>query len=426
MKKLFFVIILFTYITLAQSEFRSNREIIQAGKYYNSEIHYFPAGNSFNVFYIYKISNSQLFFEKVSDQFKAGIAVNIEIKDSAGQVIERGFDNQNVTVKDFDLSNSDEHFINGLIKFNLPKGKYSFFPIISDLISKRERRLSPVKIDISDSDSILQPIVINPNLNICSDGTEFYQIINNSSAVPFNQPTNSLVIPVTRDGIRKLKYSVFSAESTIIKDKNIDEIIFLNNTISICDKNAILSKSSDKDSIKYFVINNFSAGLPEVPIRIEIATDSLNSNKQKFNIDVIWIHKPKSLIDSVQAIKFLEIIEPREIVSELLTKKDYVNSLNQYWKPKDPTPETNYNELMNEFYSRIDYCEVTFKTISGNSGAKTDRGKIYIRYGAPDSVKRDSNIDDKVMETWFYKQLKRTFIFIDNDGTGKFQLVGNQ
>ncbi|KAB2845501.1 MAG: hypothetical protein F9K42_12635, partial [Ignavibacterium sp.] len=183
MKKLFFVIILFTYITLAQSEFRSNREIIQAGKYYNSEIHYFPAGNSFNVFYIYKISNSQLFFEKVSDQFKAGIAVNIEIKDSAGQVIERGFDNQNVTVKDFDLSNSDEHFINGLIKFNLPKGKYSFFPIISDLISKRERRLSPVKIDISDSDSILQPIVINPNLNICSDGTEFYQIINNSSAV---------------------------------------------------------------------------------------------------------------------------------------------------------------------------------------------------------------------------------------------------
>lgn len=113
MKKLFFVIILFTYITLAQSEFRSNREIIQAGKYYNSEIHYFPAANSFNVFYIYKISNSQLFFEKVSDQFKAGIAVNIEIKDSAGQVIERGFDNQNVTVKDFDLSNSDEHFING-------------------------------------------------------------------------------------------------------------------------------------------------------------------------------------------------------------------------------------------------------------------------------------------------------------------------
>jgi hypothetical protein len=69
---------------------------------------------------------------------------------------------------------------------------------------------------------------------------------------------------------------------------------------------------------------------------------------------------------------------------------------------------------------------VTFKTISGNSGAKTDRGKIYIRYGAPDSIKRDSNIDDKVMETWFYKQLKRTFIFIDNDGTGKFQLVGNQ
>ena len=77
MKKLFIVTLLLTYSVLAQSEINSLREIIQAGKYYNSEIHYFPTNGSFNVFYIYKISYSQLFFEKISEQFKAGISVNI-------------------------------------------------------------------------------------------------------------------------------------------------------------------------------------------------------------------------------------------------------------------------------------------------------------------------------------------------------------
>jgi len=426
MKKLFIVTLLLTYSVLAQSEINSLREIIQAGKYYNSEIHYFPTNGSFNVFYIYKISYSQLFFEKISEQFKAGISVNIEIKDSAGHVIDRGFDKQNVTAKDFDQSNSEELFINGLIKFNLPKGKYSFIPFISDLTSKRERKLLPITVEISDSILILKSIVINPAKSLCSDDYEFYQIINNTSAVPFNQPYNSLLIPVTRNNIKSLRYSISSAESTIVKDQIIDEAVFLNNIISICDKNAALYKSTDQDSIKYFVIKNFTAGLPEAPIKIEITIDSLNSYKQKFDIDVIWIHKPKSLLDPEQAIRFLEIIEPKEVIAELLSKKDYTKALNQYWKKKDPTPATTYNELMNEFYSRIDYCDLKFKPIGNNSGAKTDRGRIYIKYGAPDTIERDSNIDDKVVETWFYKQLKRSFIFIDNDGNGKFQLVGNQ
>ncbi|MDY0083424.1 MAG: GWxTD domain-containing protein [Ignavibacteriaceae bacterium] len=426
MKKLFIVTVLLTYSAFAQPDFNSSREIIQSGKYYNSEIHFFPAGSSFNVFYIYKISYSQLFFEKISDQFKAGISVNIEIKDSAGHVIDRGFDKQNVSVKDFDQSNSENLFINGLIKFNLPKGKYSFFPFISDLISKRERKLLPITVNISDSTLILRPIVINPEKNHCSDGFEFYQIINNSSAVPFNQPLSSLIIPVTQNNITSLKYSIISAESTIVKDQTIDEIIFLNNAISICDKNAALYKSAEHDSIKYFIIRNFPSRLQEAPVKIEVTIDSLNNYKQNFDIDVIWIHKPRSLLDPEQAIKFLEIVESKEIVAELLSKKDYAKTLNQYWKTKDPTPETDYNELMNEFYSRIDYCEMKFKPIGGNSGAKTDRGKVFIKYGAPDNIERSSNIDDKVVETWFYKQLKRSFIFIDNDGTGKFQLVGNQ
>ena len=86
-------------------------------------------------------------------------------------------------------------------------------------------------------------------------------------------------------------------------------------------------------------------------------------------------------------------------------------------------PHTKYNELMNEFYSRIDYCEKNYRSLSGNGGAKSDRGKTYIKFGAPDSIDRYTNNDDKVVETWIFKKQNRTFLFIDKDGTGKFQLA---
>lgn len=67
---------------------------------------------------------------------------------------------------------------------------------------------------------------------------------------------------------------------------------------------------------------------------------------------------------------------------------------------------------MNEFYNRIDYCEKSFRNIAGNGGAKSDRGKIYIKYGAPDSIDRSNNDDDKVVESWNYKNCTEHLFFL--------------
>ena len=426
MKKIFIVLLLLVSYSFAQPEFHPNRDAIQSGKFYNAEVHYFPSDSGLNIFYIYKISYSQLFFEKNSDHFNAGINVNIEILDSSGAVVERKFDSREVSLKDFELTNSEEHFVNGLLNFNLNKGKYSIIAVISDLISKRSRTLPPKELVFTQSDIILNPIVINPNKILCS-GQEFQSIEINSMVIPFNQPLNSVLIPVTSDNIKKLKYSIFLGDSSVIKDQETDKYVYLNKSISICENTAGLTKQKDQDSIKYFIINNFTSHLTEGPIKFEVtAFDGSNSFNQKFDMDVVWIHKPRSLLEPEEAIKFLEIIEPKEKISQLLGYKDLRKALFSYWKEKDPTPETNYNELMNEFYSRIDYCEMSFKPINGNSGSKTDRGKIYIKFGKPDTIERDSNIEDKVVETWFYKNLKRSFIFIDYEGTGKFRLVSEQ
>ena len=72
------------------------QDIIHSGKYFNSEIHFFPSNQDYLVYYSYKISYSQLFFEKKTDLFIAGFSVNIEVRDSSGKIVTRAFDDKKI------------------------------------------------------------------------------------------------------------------------------------------------------------------------------------------------------------------------------------------------------------------------------------------------------------------------------------------
>ena len=55
-----------------------------------------------------------------------------------------------------------------------------------------------------------------------------------------------------------------------------------------------------------------------------------------------------------------------------------------FWQRRDPTPDTVENEFKEEHYRRIAYANEHFA--AGIPGWKTDRGRIYIMYGAPDEI----------------------------------------
>jgi GWxTD domain-containing protein len=58
--------------------------------------------------------------------------------------------------------------------------------------------------------------------------------------------------------------------------------------------------------------------------------------------------------------------------------------IENFWLRRDPTPDTAENEYKEEHYRRIAYANEHFA--AGMPGWKTDRGRIYIMYGAPDSI----------------------------------------
>ncbi len=93
----------------------------------------------------------------------------------------------------------------------------------------------------------------------------------------------------------------------------------------------------------------------------------------------------------------------------------------RFWRDRDPTPETETNEALEEFYRRVEYANQHFSV--GTNGWRTDMGRIYIQLGSPDEVVSNPfNFDRPPEQIWYYYKLRRTFVFVDRDGFGRFEL----
>ena len=103
--------------------------------------------------------------------------------------------------------------------------------------------------------------------------------------------------------------------------------------------------------------------------------------------------------------------------------KDLENIFLKYWEKRDPTPETSLNELMEEYYIRVNYVNEYFN-MSWKEGWETDFGMIYILFGPPDEIQR-SNVNSSNASTyqvWYYNRLNKQFVFKDQNGFGDFRL----
>jgi GWxTD domain-containing protein len=76
--------------------------------------------------------------------------------------------------------------------------------------------------------------------------------------------------------------------------------------------------------------------------------------------------------------------EERAAFKQLSNNEEKDQFIEQFWLRRDPTPDTPENEYKDEHYRRIQYANEHFA--AGIPGWKTDRGRMYIMYGPPDST----------------------------------------
>lgn len=187
-------------------------------------------------------------------------------------------------------------------------------------------------------------------------------------------------------------------------------------------ENSLLPKISCAD----LGVGEFTLTVRAVPAGGAPATDSLEARslaETERNFSVKWLAAPIEVTDVDAAIDQMQYIVEKEVIDELkeLPPTEKRDRWAAYWKKKDPTPGTDRNELMEEYYSRVAYANKHFGHYT--LGWKTDMGMVYIIFGSPSNIERHPfEIDSKPYEIWTYYELNRQFVFVDATGFGDYRL----
>ena len=146
--------------------------------------------------------------------------------------------------------------------------------------------------------------------------------------------------------------------------------------------------------------------------------------RQTLEFRVLWQSRPLSLINPDLAVDALRHIASEEEMNEMqsgsATRR--AGAFRRFWRAKDRDTTTAYNEIMTEYYLRVDEALRKFSTLKEGDGYKTDRGRIFILYGPPTKSDRIFQPGAPPTEVWSYEHLKRKFVFIDPNKSGTFIL----
>src|SRR5437588_3057990 len=134
--------------------------------------------------------------------------------------------------------------------------------------------------------------------------------------------------------------------------------------------------------------------------------------------------------------------EERKAFRKLETDDERERFIEEFWRRRDPDPDTDENEFREEYYERIAYANEHYA--SGIPGWKTDRGRIYITWGKPDELEthpsggayeRESyegggSTSTYPFERWFYRYLPGVgsgieIEFVDPTGSGEYRIARN-
>lgn len=122
--------------------------------------------------------------------------------------------------------------------------------------------------------------------------------------------------------------------------------------------------------------------------------------------------------------------EERAAFRRLTTDDERYQFIEQFWLRRDPTPDTESNEMKEEHYRRIAWANDRFSTRI--PGWKTDRGMVYVKYGAPDEKEEHPNDNPTTFpyEKWRYKFIEGLgqdliLEFVDQSGRNEYRLSWN-
>jgi GWxTD domain-containing protein len=139
--------------------------------------------------------------------------------------------------------------------------------------------------------------------------------------------------------------------------------------------------------------------------------------------DLIAGYSSEQLEEHIRKARYIMSNEELDVVKNL-DEQEQRTALVQFWKLRDPSPETPENEFWMDYMSRVEIADQLYSN-AFEPGWLTDRGRILIKFGKPDEIETyPLSIDSKPYEVWFYYREKGfQFIFMDEEGFNNYRLI---
>lgn len=343
-----------------------------------------------------------------SKMYDANVSYTIVIKNFAGEVVE------NETMTDYvSTSKEEQKGLEGSSKFivrefYLNPGKYEMNVTLSDINTKRELTLKN-KIDVVD--------FVNERISFSN-----IMLISNMST----DNGKKVITPLVNGNVDNLKefyvfFEVYNAKndnvinsySFQITDKNENVVERGNLTYTLAPG---INKCFEKIKASNLVYGDYVLDVKDN------ATGELLAEKRFVNKMTGFPTNAKELDLMIDQLLYIATDDQLSKVESAKTNEEKQKRFIEFWKSKDPSPNTPKNELMIEYYRRIQTANERYSHYI--DGWKTDMGMVYIIFGEPDNIERyPFQENTKPYEVWYFYGANKEFVFVDETGFGDYRLT---
>lgn len=181
-----------------------------------------------------------------------------------------------------------------------------------------------------------------------------------------------------------------------------------------------------EEKVKKVKINVFTAAAAIIIVTFGMV--SCGGVSQKAALDPVAAGEDEFF----ETTRFIMLRDEIKIYKHLPDQEFRDDFIKEFWRKRDPNPETRENEARTEFYSRVAFVNRWFSEKSGkNRGLDSDRGKVYLYLGPPDerstqqrTVVNSTGTPVRILtEQWLYQRHLLFLEFRDVNGFGVYRLA---
>jgi GWxTD domain-containing protein len=362
-----------------------------------------------------QIPNDNLTFVKTDSGFQAAVQIELYLTKEGQDFVFNRTISREIVVTDFNETNSKDNPNTFSTEVEVDSGQYLAMVTVSDKNSNKQfsqKKMLNVSYARSEDRKLgLSDILFFSQYKMDDEG-------NISQFEP--ELTNNF------SGRGKYVYAYFNSFSFDDQDSMLVRYVVKDNRDVVIQQNKYFVKRKPGLMEHFVRLNRYYFG--RSIYTLEISANIGNQWVTKTNsFGFVWKYVPNTQQDLDLAIEYLKYIANGDSIKHYRDKpfEEKQDFFKRFWQQNDPNPDTEENELMIEYYQRLNFANENFSA-TGIRGWLTDRGRIYIKFGQPDEIDRHPfEASTYPYVVWRYYSVRKTFVFIDRSGFGDYELHPN-